>query len=164
MSIKKALSGPAENQTDILRLAGISLGEDESLLSFARIHDAIYWKSVAILLFAILVGLSFAVSLGLFFGFVGGVMLAMAHLARRFLILAATDKRLFVRSGWFYADMIELRYNQIESIEIGSMPTGQIFGYGNVVVTGTGQRRIIVPYVANAVQFRSKVNEILANK
>ena len=65
---------------------------------------------LAVLMFAILLGIGIpALSLGLFFGFVGIVMLTMAHLTRRYLILAASDKRVFVRSGWFYADMVELR-------------------------------------------------------
>ena len=162
--MRNALSGPVTNQADILRLAGITLGDDEALISFAHIHAAIYWKSVAVLMFAIFVMLAFAIELGLFFALVGGIMLVMAHLTRRYLILAATDKRIFVRSGWFYADMIELRYTQVESVELGIMPIGQIFGYGSVIVTGTGNRRIIVPYVTDAVQFRSKVNEILVNK
>lgn len=162
--MRNALSGPVTNQADLLRLAGITLGDDEALISFAHIHAAIYWKSVAVLMFAILVMLAFAIELGLFFALVGGIMLVMAHLTRRYLILAATDKRIFVRSGWFYADMIELRYTQVESVELGIMPIGQIFGYGSVIVTGTGNRRIIVPYVTDAVQFRSKVNEILVNK
>lgn len=162
--MKKALSGPVRTQEELLRLAGIALGEDEVLIDFAHIHAAIYWKSVAVLIFAIVIGIAFAPTLGLFFALVGAIMFIMAHLTRRYLILAATDKRIFVRSGWFYADMIELRYAQIESIELGIMPTGQIFGYGNVVITGTGQRRIIIPFVANSVQFRSKVNDILVNK
>lgn len=162
--MRNALSGPVTNQADILRLAGITLGDDEALISFAHIHAAIYWKSVAVLMFAIFVMQAFAIELGLFFALVGGIMLVMAHLTRRYLILAATDKRIFVRSGWFYADMIELRYTQVESVELGIMPIGQIFGYGSVIVTGTGNRRIIVPYVTDAVQFRSKVNEILVNK
>ena len=162
--MKKALSGPVTNQADILRLAGITLGDDEALIAFAHIHAAIYWKAVAVLIFAILILLTFAVELSLFFGLVGVIMFVMAHLTRRFLILAATDKRIFVRSGWFYADMVELRYTQVESIELGIMPIGQIFGYGSVIITGTGQRRIIVPFVADAVQFRSKVNDILVNR
>lgn len=162
--MKKALSGPAKGEAEILRLAGITLGEDEKLVAFAHIHGAIYWKAVAVLLLAILTALGFATALGVFLALVGGVMLVMAHLTRRYLILAASDKRVFVRSGWFYADMIELRYTQVESIEVGIMPVGQMFGYGSVIVTGTGQRRIIVPFVADSVQFRSKVNDILANK
>lgn len=162
--MKQALGGPVNNEADILKLAGITLAEGEKVTAFASIHGAIYWKPVAILLFALWLALGVAVTLGMFFLFVGGVMLVLAQLTRHFLVLAATDKRIFVRSGFFYADMIELRYAQVESIELGIMPIGQIFGYGSVILTGTGQRRIIVPYVANAIQFRSKVNEILVNK
>ena len=163
--MRKALSGPVTDQAELLRLAGITLGDDEALIAFAHIHAAIYWKSVAVMIFAIILAIGIpALGLGLFFLFVGLIMFVMAHLTRRYLILAATDKRVFVRSGWFYADMIELRYTQVESVELGIMPIGQIFGYGSVIVTGTGNRRIIVPYVTDAVQFRSKVNEILVNK
>jgi len=105
-----------------------------------------------------------AMKLGVFLMFVGAVMLGLAHLTRSFLVLAATDKRIFVRSGILYADMIEMRYTQIESIELGITPIGQIFGYGNVIVTGTGQRRVIVPFITDAVTFRRKVNEILVNR
>ena len=163
--MKKALSGPVRTQEELLRLAGITLGDGEALIAFAHIHAAVYWKAVAVWILAILLAVGFtAGTLGLFLAVVGAIMFVMAHLTRRFLILAATDKRVFVRSGWFYADMVELRYAQIESIELGIMPTGQIFNYGSVIVTGTGQRRIIVPFVADAVQFRSKVNDILVNK
>ncbi len=162
--MKQALGGSVNGEADILKLAGITLAEDEKIISFARIHGAIYWKAVGVLIFALWLALGVTVTLGMFFLFVGGVMLVLAHLARHFLILAATNKRIFVRSGFFYADMIELRYAQVESIELGIMPSGQVFGYGSVILTGTGQRRIIVPFVANAIQFRSKVNEILVNK
>ena len=53
---------------------------------------------------------------------------------------------------------------QIESIELGINPIGQIFGYGSVIVTGTGQRRVIVPFIDNAIAFRKTVNDILVNK
>ena len=53
--MKKALSGPVRSQEDLLRLAGITLGDDEALIAFARIHGAIYWKSVAVLMLAILI-------------------------------------------------------------------------------------------------------------
>lgn len=161
--MKRAMSGPVNDPAELLKMAGITLTEDESLISWVRIHGAIYWKAVAVIIFAILLFL-WAYQLGFFFLLVGGIMLVLAHLTRHYLILAATDKRVFIRSGFFYADMIELRYSQIESIELGITPIGQVFHYANVIITGTGQRRIIVPFVADAVQFRAKVNDILVNK
>ena len=161
--MKQALSGPSD-QEKLANLAGISMTEDESLLTLARIHGAIYWTGVAIIIFGMLLLLTFAASLGLFLIFVGIVMLILAHLTRRYLLLAASDKRIFIRSGILYADMIEMRYGQIESIELGINPIGQIFGYGSVIITGTGQRRVIVPFISNAIAFRKIVNYILVDK
>ncbi|PZQ45403.1 MAG: hypothetical protein DI551_07435 [Micavibrio aeruginosavorus] len=159
----KKLVSTATTQEEILNLTGVTLTEDEKILITGRVHGAIYWKSVAVMIFGILLFLV-AASLGFFFLLVGGIMLVLAHLTRYYRILAATNKRVLVRGGFFYADMVELRYTQVESIELGVMPIGQVFGYGSVIITGTGQRRIIVPFIANALEFRSKVNEILADK
>ncbi len=147
-----------------MRLAGITLTEDENFIVTGRIHEAIFWKSVAVIVLGMLMLPTFAFSLGVFLMFVGAVMLDLAWLTRRFLILAATNKRVFIRSGFLYADMIELRYSQMETIELGITPIGQIFGYGSVIITGTGQRRVIVPFVADALTFRAKVNDVLVNK
>ncbi len=161
--MKQAISGPSD-QERLASLAGISLTEDENFLALARIHGAIYWKGVAVIIFGMLLLLTFAFSLGVFLMFVGAIMLGIAHLTRRYLLLAASDKRIFIRSGILYADMIEMRYGQIESIELGINPIGQIFGYGSVIITGTGQRRVIVPFITNAIAFRKVVNDVLVNK
>lgn len=161
--MKQAI-GSAREEKDVLILAGVTLTEDEKVIAMATIHDAIYWKSVAVIIIGMLMLPGFAMTLGIFFMFVGVVMLALAHLTRSYLVLAATDKRIFIRSGIVYTDMIEMRYTQVESIELGITPIGQIFNYGSVIVTGTGQRRVIVPFVSNAIAFRQKVNDILVNR
>jgi len=161
--MKKALGQVLDMKTTLQR-AGVTLQDDEVIVSQSIIHPAIYWKGVAVLVLAVLLLPTFLQNLSLLFLFVGVVMLILAYMTRRYLILLATDKRLIVRSGILYADMIELRYAQVESVELGINIIGQLFGYGSVVVTGTGQRRIIVPYISNALDFRSKVNDILVNK
>ncbi|PZO88252.1 MAG: hypothetical protein DI626_02160 [Micavibrio aeruginosavorus] len=158
--MKKALAG----QNDVMKLAGISLTEDEHMVDTSVIHAAIYWKGVAVVILGMLLLPSFAATLGVFLIVVGALMLLLAHLTRTYLILAATNKRIFIRSGILYADMIELRYTQVESIELGITPIGQIFGYGSVIVTGTGQRRVIVPFITDAIGFRKKLNDILVDK
>ncbi len=161
--MKQSIGGPSDKQR-LANLAGITMTEDENFLTLARIHGAIYWKGVAVIIFGMLLLLTVAMNAGFFLIFVGVIMLVLAHLTRQFLILAASDKRIFIRSGILYADMIEMRYGQVESIELGINPIGQIFGYGSVIVTGTGQRRVIVPFVDDAVAFRKAVNDILVNK
>ncbi len=161
--MKKAISTGAQD-ADLLRMAGVTLVEGESRVASAAIHGAIFWKGVAVAILGLLLLLTFAFSLGLFLLFVAAVMLGIAYLTRQYLIVAATDRRIFIRSGIVYTDMIELRYSQVESIELGITPIGQIFNYASLIVTGTGQRRIIVPFVANAFAFRTRVNDALVAK
>ncbi len=41
---------------------------------------------------------------------------------------------------------------------------GQIFRYASVVITGTGRRIVIIPFVSNAAEFRGIISEILMRK
>lgn len=161
--MKPAISHQMD-KSDLLQIAGITLTEDENLISVAIIHQAIYWKGVVITIIGLLMLPFFLQNLGFFLMFVGIIMIFMSNMTRKYLLLAASDKRIFIRSGIAYTDMIELRYQQVESIELGVTPIGQIFGYGSVIVTGTGQRRVMVPFVKNAIGFRKAVNDTLVDK
>lgn len=151
------------HQSDIdrlVRLTAINLRADEEVLFIGLIHPAIMWKAIAMLIFAV-ASLMVAVNLALFFAFVGVVMLVIATITREYLLLAATNHRVLVRGGIIYADAIELHYRQLESVEVGATLIGQIFGYVNVVITGAGNRRIMVPFIANGIDFKQIVNDIL---
>lgn len=102
--MKQSIGGPSDRQR-LANLAGITMTEDENFLTLARIHGAIYWKGVAVIIFGMLLLLTVAMNAGFFLIFVGVIMLVLAHLTRQFLILAASDKRIFIRSGILYADM-----------------------------------------------------------
>ncbi len=161
--MKQAFSA-MQNRDMMLKRAGVTLTADEKIIAAAKIHDAIYWKSVAVFILGMILLIGIFQNLGFLLMFVGLVMFGLAHLTKTYLVLTATNKRIFVRSGYLYTDMVELRYTQVESIEVGITPIGQMFGYGSIIVSGTGQRRIIVPFVSNAIGFRRRVNDILVNK
>jgi hypothetical protein len=161
--MKQAFSA-MQNRDMMLKRAGVTLTADEQIIAAAKIHDAIYWKSVAVFILGMILLIGIFQNLGFLLMFVGLVMFGLAHLTKTYLVLTATNKRIFVRSGYLYTDMVELRYTQVESIEVGITPIGQMFGYGSIIVSGTGQRRIIVPFVSNAIGFRRRVNDILVNK
>jgi uncharacterized membrane protein YdbT with pleckstrin-like domain len=157
---------PIIHQSDLTRLqqlTGIRLREDEEVIFIGVIHGAVMWKAVAVLILAAL-SLLIAVNLALFFAFVGIVMLVIANVTRQYLLLAATNHRILLRGGLIYADVIELHYRQLESVEVGATVIGQLFGYVNVIVSGTGTRRIMVPFVANGVEFKRIVNDILISQ
>lgn len=136
------------------------LVKGEEVLLRAELHGALYWKSVAVLIFAVMLG--FVVpTLGILLGVAGGIMLIIAVLTQHFLLLAVTNKRVLARYGLLQMDVVDIRLSKIESIDLERMLPGHIFGYANVVVMGTGQRLIRVPYIGNADEFRRFYNEMV---
>ncbi len=149
---------PQDQEIDKILVKG------EEVILKAEIHGAIYWKSVAILIFAFFVGL-FILPLGILLGIVGAILLCIAILTKHFLLLVVTNKRILARYGLLQMDFVDIRLSHVESIDLEHMLPGHIFGYANVVVMGTGQRLIRVPYVSNSDEFRRYYNEIvLANE
>ncbi len=132
----------------------------EEVVLRANLHGAIYWKSVAVLIFAFILWFYVSV-LGVLLAVVGGIMLCIAILTQHFLLLAITNKRILARYGLLQMDVVDIRLSKIESIDLERMLPGHIFGYANVVVMGTGQRLIRVAYIGNAEEFRKYYNEMV---
>ncbi len=135
----------------------------EEVLLRARLHGALFWKPIAVLLLAICLGVIIPV-LGMLLAVVGGLMFIVAILTQHFLLLAVTNKRVLARYGLLQMDVVDIRLSKIESIDLERMLPGQIFGYASVVVMGTGQRLIRVPYIGNADNFRRFYNEIVLSE
>lgn len=135
----------------------------EEVLLRAKLHGALFWKSVAVIIFAIIVGLMIPV-LGMLLAVVGGLMFVVAILTQHFLLLAVTNKRVLARYGLLQMDVVDIRLSKIESIDLERMLPGHLFGYASVVVMGTGQRLIRVPYIGNADNFRRFYNEIVLSE
>lgn len=136
--------------------------EGEEVLRVARIHWAIYWKGCAVALLGLIL-LFYAFNLGVFFLIVAAITLGVAWLTRHFLMLALTNKRVLIRYGIIQLEVIQIHHRKIESVELGWTIMGQLLGYASVMVTGTGSRVSIVPYIANAPAFRKELEQIILN-
>lgn len=132
----------------------------EKVLRIARISSGIYWKGIVVFILSIIVMLK-TVALGGFLLLVSVIMLSLAYLTKYFLLLAATDKRVIIRGGIINLDTIQFRYTKLESVELSRTIIGQILGYASVVITGTGSRVTVVPFIADASKFRAELNKIL---
>lgn len=139
------------------------LVEGEQALVQGIISKAIYWKGVAVLILALFL-LFPAFNLGLFLLLVGGVMIFLAALTERYLILILTDKRVIIRAGILYVELIEIRHSQVESVELSYTLIGQLFGYASVVISGTGRRTVMVPFIRNALEFRQEMERKLLER
>ena len=138
------------------------LRPDERLIRSARVSQAIYWRGIVVFLLAGLLLMSPMLSnLGVFLMIVSMIVLLHAYLTRYYLMLVLTDKRVLIRKGILTLDTVQMRLNRIESVELEWPPVGRILGYSSVVVTGTGSRVAVVPYIADGAAFRKEMDDML---
>ncbi len=131
----------------------------ETVAVKAVIHNGIFWQAAAVFVIAILVTIFVVTELGILLAVVSVLMAVYAVLRREILMLVVTNKRVLVRYGILQVDVVDVHFDKVESIELERMLPGYIMGYANVVIMGTGNRYMVVPYVANAVEIRRAYNE-----
>lgn len=155
MNVKKF--GLSINLDDILT-------KDEEVIMYGRIHWGIYWKSVAVLIIALLVGLFLFVEIGVVIGIFGVLLLCYGVIKRHMLLLVLTNKRILARYGILQVDVVDVRFRHIESVELERMLPAFIMGYANIIIMGTGNRFIYIPYIANGIAFRRAYNEMVLDE
>lgn len=139
----------------------VPLRNGERFLIQAQISSGIYWKTVAVFIVAALFGAFIAFELALFLSGVAMLMALFATVIREILMLVVTDQRVVVRVGTILIETIDLRLDKIESVELQRTLIGQILGYSSVIVTGTGSRLALVPFIANGPQVRAVLDDML---
>jgi hypothetical protein len=70
---------------------------------------------------------------------------------------AVTNRRVVLKRGWFNTSTQELAVESVEGVRLTQSFWGKIFGYGHVIVTGTGDARIVFPPMAHPVTFRRAI-------
>lgn len=108
----------------------------------------------------ILVGLAFTAGagpIGLIFAVLGAIVLLVALIRRNSTELAVTNRRVIAKFGFIKRSTIELNLAKVESIRVEQSVAGRIFGYGSVIVTGTGATMDPIPYIADPIAFRQAV-------
>ncbi len=137
----------------------------ENIIETAVIHNGIFWQSAAVFILALLVAVFLVRELGALLGVVAVLMAIYAIIRKEILMLVITNKRVLARYGMLQVDVVDIHFDKLESMELERMLPGYIMGYANVVMMGTGNRYIVIPYVANGVQLRRAYNEqALADK
>lgn len=131
----------------------------EKVMAQAEIHNGIYWKAIAVFIIALIFALLVHVTLGIVIALFGLGLVTTAILKKEILMLVVTNKRIFVRYGILQVDVVDMHFDKIESVELQRMIPGYVMGYSNVIIMGTGNRFIIIPYVANGIEIRRTFNE-----
>ena len=150
----------ARNTSKDARDLPSALRDGEKVLIKGIISEGIYWKSFAVLMFALLLSL-IAIPLGVFMGIVALLSFTYAALLAKFLLVVVTNERIFFRSGLIKVDTVQVRLERVESVEIQRTITGQFLNYGTVVLTGVGSRYSYIRYLANAAEVRNVIDDLL---
>ncbi len=149
------------------RAAQISerLLSDEQIIVDGVVSNGIFWKPIAIFIFAIVFALFFhTIELGIFFCVVAVIAAIYAILRKEIMLLIVTNKRILVRYGLLQVDIVDIHFDKVESMELARMLPGYLLGYSNVIIMGTGARVIVMPYIENGVAIRRAYNEMTLNR
>lgn len=138
-----------------------NLVSGEHVVQTAQIHWGIFWRAGAVLILALVFEVFVARELALLLCVVSGLMVGHALILRSILLFVLTNKRVLVRYGILEVDLVDIHFDKIESLELERMIPGLLMGYANLVLSGTGNRYIVIPYVANAAAIRAAYNEMV---
>jgi uncharacterized membrane protein YdbT with pleckstrin-like domain len=73
---------------------------------------------------------------------------------------AVTNKRVMMKVGVFSTRSVELLLNKIEAIAVNQGFIGRIFGYGNIVITGSGGTTESFSHIQGPLAFRRAVQSV----
>jgi len=95
--------------------------------------------------------------LGSIFLFLGFLSFLRAWIRSSSSEFAVTDKRVVIKTGFVQRRSVELLLRQVEGISVDQSILGRVFGYGSIVVIGTGGTKEAFAHIANPLEFRRQV-------
>lgn len=85
--------------------------------------------------------------------------LVWAYIDRKTSEFAVTNKRVLIKVGFIRRKTFENLLNKVEGIQVDQDICGRIFGFGTIIVKGTGGTNNPFRIVAAPFEFRKKVQE-----
>jgi uncharacterized membrane protein YdbT with pleckstrin-like domain len=118
-----------------------SLAPDEQVVFRTRLSRIMFVWPVLIALIAL--GLLFIQSTPVRYAAAGVLALALLFILARYMSFissefAVTNRRVIIKVGVLRRRTLELQRAKVEAIAVNQGIAGRIFGYGDIVVTGTG--------------------------
>lgn len=85
------------------------------------------------------------------------IICGAAYISRRTTEFSVTDRRIIIKVGWIHRRTLETMLGKVENIAVEQSVFGRMFGFGTIVVTGTGGTREPFTNVARPLEFRHYV-------
>jgi uncharacterized membrane protein YdbT with pleckstrin-like domain len=146
------------------------LQPNETIVYATRLHWRIYVRTA--LFFAICIAFAGAalatggqrpeVGLALWIAAAIFLLLALsaglpAFVRRATTEFAITDHRVIYKTGLFRRHTIEMNRDKVESVDVDQTILGRIFGYGTIIVRGTGGSLEPIRNITDPIAFRSHI-------
>lgn len=121
-----------------------SLAPGETVLQRGK-YPAVYWFGAWMML--------------LFLGIiiVGIVLFIRAAIIMKTTDFAVTNRRVILKRGWLNRSTQEIAVESVEGVVLNQSLIGRLFGFGRVIVTGTGEATIVFPPMSHPVAFRRAI-------
>jgi uncharacterized membrane protein YdbT with pleckstrin-like domain len=128
----------------------------EQVIAEAKLHWAIFAGPAVLFLFGLMTGP--AKGFFIFLALVWGVYRFMIY---RTTELAVTSKRVIAKSGIIRRNVIDVANAKVEGVTYHQGIVGRMFGYGSVVVRGTGVGQVPIPFIGRPDYFKQEVGRVL---
>jgi hypothetical protein len=146
---------------------------EERLVCRERLHFIIYVPSLAGIFLGvllILLGLNNAFSVPPMFLWGFGLLVLIAGIGslldrsieRWMTEIAVTSERIVYKTGLIRRDTIEMNLHQVESVVVHQSISGRLFGFGTIVIRGTGQGIQPLHKIGHPLQLRRSILEAAA--
>jgi uncharacterized membrane protein YdbT with pleckstrin-like domain len=74
--------------------------------------------------------------------------------------LLITERRVIVKVGWLRRRTLEMFIPKIESVAVQQGIVGRMYGYGTVIIRGTGGSAEMFPKIAKPFEFRNAIQRV----
>jgi len=141
----------------------------ETVVYATKLHWLIYLRTILLLIICvILAGAAMSItdnenlSLALWIAAAIFALLALSAGSRAFIRratteLAVTDRRVIYKAGLFARHTLEMNRAKVESVAVDQTILGRIFGYGTIIVRGTGSTLEPIRNISDPLTFRSYI-------
>lgn len=94
---------------------------------------------------------------------VGLIWLGMGALDFKFTKMSVYASHVSLQTGWLVRNRTDIPVNKIESVDIRQSILGSLFGYGEIIITGSGGTRQKMVDVAAPLTCRRYIEQILSS-
>ncbi len=144
--------------------SNLMTGED--VVHKGHIHWFVFVPGVFFVVLGIsLLGIDQENGTGPVFGFIvsiiGVASMIKAAIAKATTELAVTSKRVIAKTGLVSRNTVELNHQKVESFQVDQSIMGRIFGFGTLVINGTGGGKTPIKNISSPLIFRRQAMEII---